>query len=253
MATLLWPATGGYTIPYMLGYTLDSETFDGLRQFATTVLRAREPIPPFQVGTVAYGVLPVMSIVNPLPLSGIAYGQVPARVASLVQSARGLWLDSLYDPTAANSDPNEAILRVLSTDAGTCNLSAGYSMGPEQMSNFVQYVGIDQRPQWQQFYDEVVTQTAQQLDQTPFAHRGRHRPRSERFCKRQLRPVFRSRPTGILRISRVSQRRRCLSSCRAARAPVRAFWIYWLGARFYSSTPRWPLRSSAPRFRSPST
>ena len=163
MATLLWPATGGYTIPYMLGYTLDSETFDGLRQFATTVLRARGPIPAFRVGTVAYGVLPVMSIVNPLPLSGIAYGQVPARVASLVQSARGLWLDSLYDPTAANSDPDEAILRVLSTDAGTCNLSAGYSMGPEQMSNFVQYVGIDQRPQWQQFYDEVVTQTAQQL------------------------------------------------------------------------------------------
>jgi hypothetical protein len=164
-ATLLWPATGGYTIPYMLGYQLNDKTMGELRQFATTFLRGRGPLPAFQIGNLPYGLLPAMSTTSPLPPIGDS--PVAAKIAALIQAARPLWLAGLDDTTSPSADPDKAILQVLSSDAATSSLSAVLCCGPQFQWNLAQYLqqtgNTAQGQATQATYQQGISQTAAQL------------------------------------------------------------------------------------------
>lgn len=135
MATVLWPVTGGYFLPYMLGYQLGS-TLPALRQFATTVMRARGPVPAFRVGNTPYGVLPVTLAVS----SGeeLIAGVSNARWTNLLVKALGLW-QSAVSPQATASTADAVTASILSQDASTCSINAYLCYGPTLQWNIAQF------------------------------------------------------------------------------------------------------------------
>jgi len=134
MANVLWPVTGGYSLPYMFGYDMawpaaaSSAMAEQFRQFATTWVKGRGPLPALRVGTIPYGVLPVVSIDGPEPLDGTT--QLFEHARRLINAARPTWLASVPDVTIAANGADESTASVLGMTASSCRYAAGVCFGP---------------------------------------------------------------------------------------------------------------------------
>ena len=65
MNAMLWPATWGYFLRYMINHAdghLSDETIESLRRYFIKFVRARGPIPALRVGHQPYGILPVTAL-----------------------------------------------------------------------------------------------------------------------------------------------------------------------------------------------
>ena len=126
MMNVLWPVTGGYAIPYILGYR--KIPLPELRQFAISFVRCRGPLPAFRVGTVPYGVLPVMSIAQSVENAPWAPLFLP--LAKLINSALPHWLNCVTNPATTASPADGPLPAVLRVEASTCRINAGLCFGP---------------------------------------------------------------------------------------------------------------------------
>jgi hypothetical protein len=141
MATVLWPVTGGYFIPYMLGYQLAAYEPE-LRQFATTVMRARGPIPSFRVGKIPYGILPVT-------VPGSQEEPVPGRYTiwtKVLTNALNLWQLAVVNPNASGNNADAMTASILSQNASTCAIDAYLCYGPTLEWNIAQFNILSANP-----------------------------------------------------------------------------------------------------------
>lgn len=140
MIRVLWPATGGYSIPYIYGY--EGVPIEDLRQFVIANVRPRGPVPAFRIGKVPYGVLPVMSIQQPVETA--VWPPLLLPISKLVNAAIPHWLSSLKDPAPDASGAHDAMNAVLGTDATSCRINAALCFGPYLQWNL-----------WRFDYDEL--------------------------------------------------------------------------------------------------
>jgi hypothetical protein len=141
-ATACWPATGDYFIRYLMGLPVAGMRED-IRQFATELTRARGPIPSFRVGSIPYGVLPIVS------LAGVGTGsntinRMSGLVATLMQAMRPTWEKitqafPLQVIPNAQTTPEQALANVLGRDASTVNVNALMDSGPQFAWNMGQW------------------------------------------------------------------------------------------------------------------
>ena len=115
MATVLWPATGGYFLEQMLADTFGHDAIRAAREHTLRYVRARGPVPALRVGAQPYGVLPVTS----LDLWDDRDGS--AVFADVLRRLRQRWREAVpHVPrvdTSAESDAQESLLEVLRGEA----------------------------------------------------------------------------------------------------------------------------------------
>jgi len=136
MNDALWPAALGYFLEQLMAPQFDAPTIDQARQFWVDYIRPGGPLPAFRVGSIPYGLLPVVSLDRL---------DADARFTPVLRALR----DTYFVPAAASApriasdsaDPDGDLLKVLALDASSRVLRMRILLGLEFATNAAGWLG----------------------------------------------------------------------------------------------------------------
>ncbi len=140
MTRALFGATWGYFLDTMLAPSVPTATVDAVREYMVDAVRARGPLPPFRVGGVPYGVLPVSSLTRwPATKDGIG-----TQLADLLRTGRSVWSAQVNAAphVGRSSDADGDLLDVMSMDASARAIRLRRLLGQDAQANLMTMFGI---------------------------------------------------------------------------------------------------------------
>lgn len=143
MAEALWPATLGYFLEQMMAPVFDEEAIQEARHHFTDYVRGRGPFPAFRVGDVPYALLPVSSIYDWQPASGVSGADL--HLPPLLLRLRNIWSRFTDNPPRINrtDDPDADLLSALGMEASTREVRIRSVLGYDAQWNLLEFSGID--------------------------------------------------------------------------------------------------------------
>lgn len=156
MNRVLWPGTLGYFMeeilrPQRAGQkpAFTSADYTAMRDYFVSNVRGRGPAPVFRVGSVPYGVLPVVSIGRWALRGGSYVEQLESQLVPTLQRMFNVWKEAvprllrLGRTAGATADPLGDLVRVLSTHPNAREVRMRTVTGGTNNANLSQLLGFD--------------------------------------------------------------------------------------------------------------
>lgn len=151
MAAALWPATWGYHLANLIGFSgtgLTPAALDWVRGHAIEHLRPFGPLPALRVGRQPYGVLPVTLLADLAPRAGDADAAREQRLRELLVVLRDrLWrpridgVPRLGRPNGGSADAELAA--ALQSDGVAAGYRLRQLLGPRYLQHLRSFLGVD--------------------------------------------------------------------------------------------------------------
>jgi hypothetical protein len=150
MNTALWPVTWGYYLGNLIGFDgtgLTTERLALARRHFIDHVRGSGPLAAIRCGRQPYGVLPVTSLDQwlPLPTGGAAHAQLDWLRATLKRLRDNIWRGALAEAPRLGvpADPHEALARVMRTEAVSSRYEMRSVLGRHYTQHLRAFIGED--------------------------------------------------------------------------------------------------------------
>jgi hypothetical protein len=155
MLLALWPGTLGYFLSQMMASVFSSDQIESARQYVLRYARPRGPVPPFRVGRIPYGVLPVTSLKS-YAMPADTVGPIETGLVDFVKKLWPTWLASSAGAPhlQPGQDPDTQLMAVLGMDASSMTFQGRAVLGPTFLWNWLNFIGAPKsfQGQWWQDY-----------------------------------------------------------------------------------------------------
>jgi hypothetical protein len=144
MLGALWPATLGYFLSQMMTDVFTPAQIETARQYVLANVIPRGPIPPFRIGRVPYGVLPVTSLKS-YPQQNLQGGTVEPALVNFLLRMWPSWLNSSSAaPHMQNTgDPDAQLVQVLGMDASSMTFYGREVLGDNFLWNYALFQKVE--------------------------------------------------------------------------------------------------------------
>ncbi len=145
MLGALWPATLGYFLSQMMTEVFTPAQIETARQYVLANVLPRGPVPPFRVGRVPYGVLPVTSLRSYPQQGNREAGTIEPGLVNFLLRMWPNWLaSSASAPHMQNTgDPDAQLVQVLGMDASSMTFRGREVLGDGFLWNYALFQKIE--------------------------------------------------------------------------------------------------------------